>query len=176
MVDLTATPPITQGLPKTIGAATLTLAQPDVMWSVAPFRGRDAAVAKALGDLPAPNRSKSRGGTEITWFSRGEFMVIGTVPDAGLAKDAALTDQSDAWCVLELKGAGAEDVLARLAPVDLRQRTVKRGHCLRTQLNHMGVHITRTGNEAFRLMCFRSMAGTMVHELTDAMDALRARG
>ncbi len=89
---------------------------------------------------------------------------------------AAMTDQSDAWCAIELSGARSEEVLARLVPVDLRQTHFKRGHCLRSQLGHMPLHLTRTGNDSFRLMSFRSMAGTMVHEISRAMDLLVARG
>ena len=103
-------------------------------------------------------------------------MLFGADAPEGLKTHAALTDQSDAWAVVQLKGDMAEAVLARLVPVDLRQSHVKRGHALRTQLNHMNVHITRLGNTSFRLMCFRSMAKTMVHELSEAMGAVRARG
>jgi sarcosine oxidase gamma subunit len=47
---------------------------------------------------------------------------------------------------------------------------------LRSQLGHMPLHITRKGKDAFRLMTFRSMAGTMVHEVTHKIRLLSARG
>lgn len=178
MVELIAKAPAAGlGLPKTIGAATLAELPMLPMHSLAPFAGHEAQISTALGfDLPKVGRSASKSGAECVWFSQGQYVLIGLdVPKAALDK-AAITDQSDAWCVLELKGAAAEDVLARLVPVDLRQSTFKRGHCLRSQLNHMQLHLTRTGNDAFRLMCFRSMAGTMVHELERAMRLLAGRG
>jgi len=176
VVDLKQTPPA-HGLPKTLGHAALALLDPGPMWSVAPFKGRAAAVSKALGaDLPKVGRSTSKDGRELLWFSQGQWLMIGAAPDATAANDAAITDQSDAWCALQIKGAGAQDVLARLVPVDLRQSTLKRGHCLRSQLGHMNVHITRTGKDAFRLLGFRSMAHTMVQELSHAMADVAARG
>lgn len=164
-------------LPYAKGEAQLSEVPVQVMTSIAPFKGKEAEVAAALGTgLPKVGRTSGKSGEELAWFSQGQFLLIGPECPGGLEAAAAITDQSDAWCVLSLKGATAEDVLARLVPVDLRQAQFKRGHCLRSQLNHMQLHITRTGNDSFRLMCFRSMAGTMVHELSRAMELLAGRG
>ncbi len=92
-----------------------------------------------------------------------------------MAAHAALTDQSDAWAMVRLEGAAAEDVLARLVPVDLRQSVFKRGHTARTMLQHMAVSITRISGEAFLILAFRSMAGTLVHDLETAMKGVAAR-
>lgn len=176
MVDLIATMPV-EGLPLTIGAVEISLLDTGPMTSIAPFKGQQAKVEKTLySALPKIGRSTSKAGVELAWFERGTWMMIGAPAPDAVHKGAAVTDQSDAWCALLIKGAGVEDVLARLVPVDLRQASVKRGHCLRSQLNHMGVHITRTGPEAFRIMGFRSMAHTLVHELQGAMKAVAARG
>lgn len=76
---------------------------------------------------------------------------------------------------MQLKGAGAVDVLARLVPVDLREDRFKRGHTLRTQLYHMSASITKTGADTFVILVFRSMASTLVHDMKTAMEAVAAR-
>ena len=40
----------------------------------------------------------------------------------------------DGWACVRLDGSAAEDVLARLVPVDLRGSVFKRGHTARAQL------------------------------------------
>lgn len=147
------------------------------MTSLAPFQGKDAAIEAALGmALPATGQTVTNNTAEIVWFSQGQFLLISADAPKGLHGLAAITDQSDAWCVLEFSGPQVDDVLARLVPVDLRETSFAQGAALRSQLGHMPLHLTRTGKETFRLMSFRSMAGTMVHELTRALDFLAARG
>ena len=71
---------------------------------------------------------------------------------------------------LSLTGAGAEDVLARLVPVDLRGM----GAAARSSLGHMGVILMRH-KDGFELMVFRSMARTAWHEIEAAMKMQAAR-
>ena len=109
----------------------------------------------------------------IVWAGREQAFLTGVEPPA--LEGAALTDQSDGWTVLTLAGAGAVDVLARLVPMDLRLGAFPVGQALRTQLNHMNVVILRTGDHAFEILGFRSMARTAWHELEAAMQMLAAR-
>jgi len=177
VVELIATSPASGLLPYAKGAANLREIVLDKVTSIAPFAGQSAAVETGLGlSLPKIQRSSVKSGQEVVWFSQGQYFAIGFDVPSTLSEIAAMTDQSDAWCAIELTGAGSEAVLARLVPVDLRAGVFKRGHVMRSQLGHMPLHLTRTGGDTFRLMSFRSMAGTMVHELTRAMDLLHARG
>ncbi|WP_435660385.1 sarcosine oxidase subunit gamma [Leisingera caerulea] len=181
MAELTAKSPCDRLLPVTIGGMSLTEEQPGSMWIVAPFKGQQEALSKALEAahgmaFPAVNRATGKAGSRAVWFGRDMALLMGPAPDASLAKHAALTDQSDAWAVVRLDGQGAEDVLARLVPVDLRSRGFKRGHTARTELKHMMASLTRTGPQAFQIMVFRSMAKTLVHDLKTAMEAVTARG
>nr|WP_247676919.1 sarcosine oxidase subunit gamma [Leisingera sp. HS039] len=160
---------------------SLTEEHPGAMWTVAPFKGQQEALSKALETahgmaFPAANRATGKAGSRAVWFGRDMALLMGLAPDAKLAGHAALTDQSDAWAVVRLEGAGAEDVLARLVPVDLRNQVFKRGHTARTELKHMMASVTRTGPQAFQIMVFRSMAKTLVHDLKTAMEAVAARG
>ena len=108
-------------------------------------------------------------------FLRGNGWFLGPELGPKLAKIAAVVDQSDAWAIVRLEGADAEDVLARLVPVNLRRSAFKRGHTLRSNLYHMMASITRIGNNSFQIMVFRSMAETLVHDLSVAMQSVAAR-
>ena len=126
--------------------------------------------------MPAPNRATGKTSARAVWFGPDQAMLIGPEPNWSLANEATVVDQSDAWAVVRLEGAGADDVLARLVPVDLRTGTFKRGHTVRTLLQHMTVSVTRVGDQAFQIMAFRSMAKTLVHDLQRAMESVAARG
>ena len=102
--------------------------------------------------------------------------LFGLGANTGLAVHAALTDQSDGWTVVQLQGAGAANVLARLTPLDLRPAIFKRGHTARTDLMHMASSITRTSDDTFMIMVFRSMAGTLLNDLQRAMEGVASRG
>ncbi|WIY23824.1 sarcosine oxidase subunit gamma [Parasedimentitalea psychrophila] len=181
MVELIALTPCDGLLPLTIGSVSLTEDLPDAMTSIAPYAGQDAALNAALEaahgmGFPAVNRSTGKAGTRVIWFGQGMALLQGPVAAAGLAEFAALTDQGDAWAVVRLEGSGAEDVLARFVPVDLRRQNFELGHTVRTELAHMMASITRIGPDMFQVMVFRSMARTLVHDLKTAMAGVTARG
>ncbi|MGR3662489.1 MAG: sarcosine oxidase subunit gamma [Paracoccaceae bacterium] len=102
----------------------------------------------------------------------GQAFLIG--PEAQKLKGAALSDQTDGWSRMQVKGENSVAVLARLVPVDLRDATFKRSHTARTKLFHVGLSITRTGENQFELLVFRSMAKTVVDELSVAMKSVAA--
>ena len=173
MASLIALTPCAGLLPLSVGGITLTEVVPEALTSVTPFKGRKTAVSDALKSqvgaaLPAPNR---RSGA-VTWFGHGVWLVAGAVSVDG----AAVTDQTDAWAVVEITGDGVEDVLARLVPVDLRAAVFKKGHVAKTMLAHLSVTIVRTGQQSFEIMVMRSMAKTLVHDLETAARGVAARG
>ncbi|MFK7765353.1 MAG: sarcosine oxidase subunit gamma [Roseobacter sp.] len=181
MVELVATSPGEALLP--ISIAALSLAEIDLgpLTSIAPFAGQDEAVSIALETahgvgFPAPNRAVSQGKAKLIWFARKTALLVGVSPDRGLAQHAALTDQSDAWLCVQLSGLGAEDVMARLTPVDLRPAVFAHGHTCRTLIGHMSASITRLAPDSLLILVFRSMAVTLVEELQEAMEAVTARG
>lgn len=165
-------------LPVYTGGLKLTEVAPARITSVAPLNGKERAVASALKALglgwPAPGTSVVRGDAACLWSGRGQAFLIGAAPD-GLDGIAALTDQSDGWARMRLEGPGAESVLARFVPLDLRAAVFPVGSVARSGLNHMMMVLSRTGDECFDIMVFRSMATTAVHELHQAMAALAAR-
>jgi sarcosine oxidase subunit gamma len=134
-------------------------------------------VAKGLKTLglamPAPNTFAEKKGARIVWTGREQAFLIGV--EAPALEGAAVTDQSDGWAVLAISGVAAVDVLARLVPVDLRLAACPVGTVLRTQVSHMNACVLRTGDYAFEIMVFRSMARTAWHEIEAAMQTLAAR-
>ncbi len=177
MVKLIAKSPCDGLLPVTHGSLTLAEIDYGAITSVAPFKARDKEVSAALKDamgagLPGPNRALGRSDARVVWSGLGQALVLGP---AVAPKGAAVVDQSDAWACLALDGDGAADVLARLTPLDLRDGVFKRGHAARSLLGHMTCLFLRTGTARFEMLVFRSMAGTAVHELSEAMISVAAQ-
>lgn len=180
MAELLARTPAEGLLPLEIGQARVEEVDLGVLTSLSPF-GDASALSAALReahdlDLPAPNRATGKEGARCIWFGRNEVLLAGPVPDAALGAQGAVVDQSDGWSAVRLSGAASEEVLARLVPVDFRAGHFKRGHTVRCQVMHMAASVTRVGAESFLILVFRSMAGTLVHDLRVAMAATAARG
>ncbi len=180
MVELKETSACAGLLPVTYGSVTLEEMTVEHMTSLSPL-GDASGLSDALDNahgmaLPAPNRSTGKDSARCIWFGRDEALLIGPAPDDALRKLGAVVDQSDAWAVVRLQGLGAVDVLARLVPVDLRDGAFKQGHTARTQLGHMHASITKLEPDQFMIMVFRSMAGTLVHDLKQAMAGVATRG
>ena len=177
MARLVAKSPCEGLLPVTVGSVTLSEVSLDAITSVAPFAGQLATVSQALekaarAAFPAPGRWTG-GDIRIVWTGPEQALVLG----ARVAPEgAAVTDQSDAWAVMRLEGQGAEAVLARLVPVDVRRDRFPEGQAARTMLHHMTCTLMRVGEDSFDIMVYRSMAATAVHDLEAAMRSVAALG
>ncbi|WP_375691474.1 sarcosine oxidase subunit gamma [Pseudooceanicola sp. LIPI14-2-Ac024] len=180
MADLIARSPAEGLLPKTVGALKLTEAPMVPMWGISPHAGEVAQASSALEtacglSLPGPGRMGVAGAVAVMWFGRNRWLVIGAEGLGEVARYAAVTDQSDAWVSVSVGGAAGAEVMARLVPVDLRASAFPVGSVVRTEVYHMQAAIARTGAEELRVLCFRSMAGTLVHDLVQAGEAVAAR-
>jgi heterotetrameric sarcosine oxidase gamma subunit len=175
--DLIAKSPLDGHAPLTFGGVTLAEVGVGPITSVAVHRDGAKTVAKALKPLgltfPAPNSFAEAKDARIVWTGRDQAFLIGVA--APNLPGAAVTDQSDGWAVLGLRGVGAVDTLARLVPLDLRLPAFPVGKAARTQVNHMNAILLRTGDYDFEIMVFRSMAATAWHEVAAAMQVLAAR-
>jgi sarcosine oxidase subunit gamma len=172
VAELHAKPPFDGLLPIRHGSVEAAEWHPGAITSVAPFRGQEAAVSEALASviglgLPPVGRWETQGDTTIVWAGLDLWFVLG--PEPGPLASTGTTDQSDAWACATLSGAGLDDVLARLTPIDLRETAFPPGHVVRTSLGHMPCILVRLETERVGLMVFRSMAGTAAHELDRAM-------
>ena len=126
---------------------------------------------KPLGlDFPAPNRFTETAGVRLVWTGRNQAFLFGAAPPEG----GVATDQSDGWAGLRVSGAGADQVLMRHYPIDLRAGAFGVGDVARAPLNHMASILMRD-DEGFLIFVFRSMAKTAWHEVGAAMRAHAAR-
>jgi len=189
VVELAAKTPMAGLVPVTVGRMTLTEVDLGRLTSVAPYRGQDEVVSevlKATQDIAAPQpgrvtgrvaaRASGRDDACAIWFGQRMFLLAGADPDPALAQYAALSDQSDGWSCARIQGRGATQVMARLTPIDLRPAAFRRGHTARTELQHMAASITRLGEDDYLILVFRAFAGTLVHDLRQAMQGVAARG
>ncbi len=179
MVELGEKSPCADVLPVQIGSLSIEEVAFEPLTSLSAF-GDASAFAKALEaahgvSWPKPGDTSSNGNVRCIWFGRGEALLTGVQPAAELAQHGAVVDQSDAWAVVDLDGAGAVDVLARVTPLDLREGVFAVGQTARSQIVHMSASITKFEENRFRLMVFRSMAHTLVHDLKQAMAAVASR-
>lgn len=173
MVKLLETTPCAGLLPRQIGQTSLAEIPQAPIWSVSPFAGQKLAVARGLQKvgltLPEPGLVAQSGAAWVIWSGVDQAFVFGITHLPKLP--AAVTDQSDGWARVRISGR-ALDVLARLVPVDLRQ---KRG-VVRTLVGHMSALIIVKGEDDVEIMVMRSMAKTLVHELEVAATGVAARG
>jgi len=102
------------------------------------------------------------------WFVVGDSALSAAAvleKAAALGPDLALSDQSHARVRLAVSGPRARHLLAKGAAVDFSARAFPLGFSAATMFNHIGVHITRTGDDRFELMVLRSFAESLWEEL-----------
>lgn len=180
MVELLAKTPCDGALPVEIGALCLREIDPGPLTLLLPLPGAQTALGEAVETsfslmLPDPGQFSQANGVSLIWFGRLQWLLAGAVPDPALMEHASLSEQSDAWAVVELSGEGARDVLARLCPIDLRVAQFGPAQVVRTALGHMTVAVMCLEEQRFRIFAFRSMAHTLVHDLTTAMRSVNAQ-
>ncbi len=180
MIELVAKPPCEGLLPVTIG--TVTLSEPDMapLTLIAPMKGKEVALAKAMQtahklEWPEAGATSGANGAALVWFGRAQALLVGVAASTKLNAHAAVADQSDAWARVVLEGEDAREVLARLTPLDMRDRAFPVGATARSEVFHMQASITRMGADSWQIIGFRSMAATLVHDLTRAMESMAAR-
>lgn len=137
------------------------------------------AATEATGqDVPEPGRAQCDGNTGICWMSPDEFLVLCPYADVGqtlekmqaaLAKTHSLAvDVSDARALFRVEGGGARDVMAKLAPVDVRPSAFQPGMFRRTRMAQVAAAFWMGQDGAFHVVCFRSNAQYMFDLLKTA--------
>ena len=132
------------------------------------------AVSKLLKlDLPEPGHlTKAKtGNAMLVWTSPDQYLYLfddaGKDPartvGSGLGSKAYVTDQSDAWACLEMKGGRKLEALERICPIDLHPDKFVVGMAARTMMEHLGVLILRDQPDRLLLLSARSSAQSMLH-------------
>lgn len=124
------------------------------------------AIKAAVGTgLPAQRRIELEGDRACGWMSPDEYLLVmpyAAVPSAldaiakamGAAHHLAV-DVSDARAVFRVEGAKADQVLAKLSPVDFA--TLQPGELRRTRAAQVAAAFWQEG-DGFTVVCFRSVA------------------
>lgn len=178
MAEITLSPePPLAGYTREFGAVTLSAPPNLALVSVAlPLGGETAAQAAMKSgygaELPEVGRYvTANDGTRLLRLSPDQGMIIFThaTPDAEavvaakLGDAVYLTDQTDAWAALEIKGPGTRAALERICPLDLHPASFAADMVQRTMMEHLGTMILRTGDDAFLLLSAASSAGSFLH-------------
>ena len=136
------------------------------------------ALAEALGATASevsPNRAFHAGAARYAWNGPGQWLVesaeqqpgelIERIETALRLHGASTTDLSHARTVVQVSGAAATDLLAKLCPIDVE--TMRAGDSTATLAGPFNVQVVKTGEEEFRLYVFRSFGLAMWEMLLD---------
>lgn len=164
-----------------IGDVILASSQPENIVSIMPFKGRGIAVNETLKSLiniglPTVGSVSSTKQARVMWTGHGQWFVVGSFSHQTLAnalsEQASVTDQSDAWVVLNLTGADVHDLLARLCPLDIS--TLGPKQTARSEFADVFASITPVAG-GIEVMVMRSYAKTVVQHVEAAMRRLAAQ-
>lgn len=123
------------------------------------------ALSTALGiELPTkPKSSAGRGGRVALWLGPDEWLVIDQTGDpladcAGVEALHSAVGISHRNVAISVTGAGAEATINAGCPQDLSLAAFPVGACTRTILGKIEIVVLRTGEDAFRVECWRSFS------------------
>ena len=131
------------------------------------FGGTEDAQARLAGIADGTAHAVRR-------YAPGHWFVVGSSrldpavvreKDAALGPNLILSDQSCGRVRLAVSGTGSRELLAKGSAVDFSARAFPLGSSAATLFNHIGVHVTRTGDDRFEMIVLRSFARSLWEEL-----------
>lgn len=142
---------------------------PGVFLSVAAARSLVLAIARKGKEKALDAELLGLKGADVRWAGPDHYFVLG-LPCAELAKKlegiGSCSGQSHGRVIIRIAGPKARAVLAKGTPVDLHPDVFPKGRSAMTQMAHVGVHLTRTGDDTFELAVFRGFAESFWEWLT----------
>jgi methylglutamate dehydrogenase subunit D len=126
--------------------------------------GKGKAVAKALESFGAQWAGPDQ--YFVVAEARGEGALYRELK-AALDGIASVSDQSHGRVIIRISGPKARNVLAKGTPVDLYPDEFPVGKSALTQMAHVGVHLTRVGEDAFDLSVFRGFSESFWEWITE---------
>ena len=148
----------------TLPGCTVRALPPVRITSIAPHPGQAEALRARLGGFPAPGEVVTLQGIDLVWAGRDLAFAFGDGLPDGLGAHGAISDQSDGWCGFALQGTGAEALLARRLPFDLRKMAAPAS--ARSVLDHLPVLVLRRASDSFEIWVWRSMVQSFVQQIT----------
>ncbi len=152
------------GADKGAPGVTFTVRHPLSIVTVIARKGKGKAVAEGL----AKYRPRWAGPDQyfVIAEGRGEGALHAEV-SAALSGIASVSDQSHGRVVIRIEGPKARAVLAKGTPVDLYPDEFPVGKSALTQMAHVGVHLTRVGDNTYELSVFRGFAESFWEWMTE---------
>ena len=144
----------------------------------------DAGVQKAVksvigAGVPATLAATDADAGQILWMSPDELMIVCAYDQADqVVADliVALGDThgmvvnvSDARAVFDLQGSAPSEIIAKLAPIDMK--SMQAGTVRRTRFAQIPAAFWMTSNDSARIICFRSVAEYMFNQLRNSAQA-----
>lgn len=133
------------------------------------------ALSKALGlTLPVkPKTSASKGSRIALWLGPDEWLVIDGANDpleacASVEALHSAVGISHRNIAISVTGPGAANTINAGCPQDLSLAAFPVGACSRTILGKVEIVLLRTGEDAFRVECWRSFSDYVFTFLTEA--------
>lgn len=115
-------------------------------------------------------------GYDAQWAGPGQYFVLAEGRGEGalcrelkqkLGATASVTDQSHGRVIIRIAGPKARAVLAKGTPVDLHPDEFPVGKSAMTQMAHVGIHLTRVGDDVYDLSVFRGFSESFWEWITE---------
>ena len=169
------------GADKGVPGVTLSVRHPMSIVTVIARKGQSAALARAIEaaykcSLPGVGESTGTPSLSFHWCGADQYYAIAEGKAEGeLYRDlktrldglASCSDQSHGRVILRVSGPKARALLAKGTPIDLHPSAFGPGKSAVTQMAHVGVHLTQTGEDAFELSVFRGFSENFWEWLTE---------
>jgi sarcosine oxidase subunit gamma len=152
------------GADKGAPGVVFTVRHPLSIVTVIARKGKSKAVAEVL----AKRKAQSAGPDQnfVIAEGRGEGALF-TELSSALSGIASISDQSHGRAVIRIAGPKARAVLAKGTPVDLHPDEFPVGKSALTQMAHVGVHLTRVGEDTYDLSVFRGFSQSFWEWITE---------
>ena len=144
----------------------------------------DASVQKAVksvmgAGVPATLAVTDADVGQILWMSPDELMIVCAYDQADQVvadliaalgeTHSMVVNVSDARAVFDLNGSATPEIIAKLAPIDMK--SMQAGTVRRTRFAQIPAAFWMTSNDSARIICFRSVAEYMFNQLRNSAQA-----
>jgi sarcosine oxidase subunit gamma len=144
----------------------------------------DAGVQKAVksvmgAGVPATLTVTDADAGQILWMSPDELMIVCAYDQADQMVSDLITalgdthsmvvNVSDARAVFDLNGSATSEIIAKLAPIDVK--SMPAGTVRRTRFAQIPAAFWMTSNDSARIICFRSVGDYMFNQLRNSAQA-----
>lgn len=152
------------------------LGAPGVALSVVHPRSLATVIARSGKSRATQEAIATVRGVKVMWAGADQYYVRSDSTVEGalcldlkkkLAGLASVIDQSHGRVTIRIAGEKARAVLAKGTPVDLHPDEFPLGQSAVTQMAHVGIHLTRVGEDAYELSVFRGFAESFWEWLTE---------